>query len=151
MGLQVTIDENLPVESAELSCDAGHDARIVGEQGLSGRDDFEVVAACRQERRVLVTMDLDFADVRGYPPADHASLVVLRLVRQDRPHVVAVPARLVPTPDLASPDGHLGTVEEPQVCMRPGRTRPRHGGARNALPRCCGGGSPQASPGLAKV
>jgi predicted nuclease of predicted toxin-antitoxin system len=61
-------DENLPNEAAVLLCAAGHDAVTVGEQRLSGSVDTTIGSVCQREGRVLVTFDLDFADIRTYPP-----------------------------------------------------------------------------------
>lgn len=79
--LKFKVDENLPIEVATLLVDAGHDAVTVLDQDLGGRPDPEVVAVCRQEERVVVTLDLHFCDIRAYPPADSAGIIVLRLAR----------------------------------------------------------------------
>ena len=86
-------------------------ATVTG-QLLSGEPDSVVSAVCRVERRALVTLDTDFADLRTYPPETHAGIVVLRLRRQDRAHVVATLRRLVP---LA---GFLWIVDEERVRVR---------------------------------
>jgi predicted nuclease of predicted toxin-antitoxin system len=51
-------------DAAELLRSAGHDAMTVAQQRLKGRADEEIASVCLQERRVIVTLDLDFADVR---------------------------------------------------------------------------------------
>lgn len=40
---------------------------------------------CRREQRVLVTVDLDFANILAYPPSKYAGIIVLRL--GDQAHV----------------------------------------------------------------
>lgn len=65
-----TVDENLPKETVKLFESAGHDAVTVEMEGLNGAPDSEVLAACKRERRTLVTLDADFADIRLYPPAE---------------------------------------------------------------------------------
>jgi len=42
-----------------------------------------------------VTLDLDFADIRTYPPEDYPGLIVLRLGWQDKPHVLDVFRKLL--------------------------------------------------------
>ena len=37
-----------------------------------------------------MTLDVDFANIRTYPPGSHAGMVVLRPHRQDRDAVVSV-------------------------------------------------------------
>jgi predicted nuclease of predicted toxin-antitoxin system len=88
------VDENLPVEVVELLRQAGHDAATVLEQRLGGGTDSDVASLCQREGRTLVTLDLDFADIRAYPPAQYPGLVVLRLKQQDKPHVLDIVSRL---------------------------------------------------------
>lgn len=113
------IDENLPVEVRELLRHARHDALTVADQSLAGHPDVDVAAVCRSEGRVLLTFDLDFADTTRYPPADYAGIIVLRLARQDRPHVVDVVTALVPhLVDETALRGRLWIVEETRIRVR---------------------------------
>ncbi len=82
MALRFKLDENVPGEAASVLRAAGHDVRTVLDQGLGGRADDEVSRVCRDEARVLVTLDLDFGDIRTYPPADYAGIWVLRPATQ---------------------------------------------------------------------
>jgi len=86
--MKFTIDENLPVEVAELLRSQGYDALTVEEQKLAGECDSIIIEVCRQEERILVTLDLDFADIRAYPPQDFAGIMVLRVNRQDKPYLL---------------------------------------------------------------
>jgi len=90
------IDENFPEEVAELLHGSEHDARTVRQQDLAGAGDAVVGAVCRDEDRALVTQDLGFADIRAHPPSDYRGLVVLRLMRQDKKHVLKVVRDLLP-------------------------------------------------------
>jgi predicted nuclease of predicted toxin-antitoxin system len=78
VALRFKLDENIPGEAVALLRDAGHDVSTALEQGLGGAVDERVLGACRDEARVLVTLDLDFGDIRAYPPASHAGVWVLR-------------------------------------------------------------------------
>ncbi len=97
---------------------AGYDAATVTEQNLSGEPDSVVSAVCRVEGRALVTLDTDFADIRTYPPETHAGIIVLRLRRQDRPHVVETLRRLVPVIAVEHLAGFLWIVDEERVRVR---------------------------------
>jgi len=70
-------DENLPVEIAELLRQQGQDALTVGEEGLVGVTDPAVAAVCQVEKRAIVTLNLDFSDIRRYPPENYAGIIVL--------------------------------------------------------------------------
>ena len=94
--MRFKIDENLPIEAAELLQQAGYDASTVLQQDLGGKADIDIASVCQRERRVLVTLDMDFADIRAYPPELYPGLIVLRLRQQDKPRVLEVLDHLLP-------------------------------------------------------
>jgi predicted nuclease of predicted toxin-antitoxin system len=51
--MRAKLDENLPVEAAELLRTAGWECDTVHAEGLAGTDDSKVAAACQAEARVL--------------------------------------------------------------------------------------------------
>jgi predicted nuclease of predicted toxin-antitoxin system len=116
--MRFTVDENLPIEVAELFRQAGHEAATVLDQDLGGRDDRAVATICQQEARALVTLDLDLADIRTYPPAHYAGMVVLRLQHQDKPHVLEVFARVIPLLSQEPLAQQLWIVEEHRIRIR---------------------------------
>jgi predicted nuclease of predicted toxin-antitoxin system len=92
--MRFKIDENLHDDVAALFVTAGHDVHTVYDEGLRGSPDNAIAERCRNEDRVLVTLDLDFADIRTYPPANHPGMIVLRVGNQSRPHILRVAGRL---------------------------------------------------------
>ena len=62
------LDENIPRSVEPVLREVGHDAETARSEGLAGAPDPDLLAACSAEDRVLVTLDLDFADIRAYPP-----------------------------------------------------------------------------------
>ena len=76
--MKLKADENLPVEVVEDLRQAGHDAVTVADQQLAGQPDGHVANLCRTEERAVLTLDLDFSDIRVYPPSDYAGIIVLR-------------------------------------------------------------------------
>lgn len=85
--MRAKLDENLGVRAIELLLAAGHDIETVAGEDLGGASDEELIAVCGAEGRVLITLDLDFANVLRFPPFRHAGIVVLRL-----PHPVELGA-----------------------------------------------------------
>ena len=116
--MQFKVDENLPFEVADLLRQEGHDAITVPEQHLSGSSDPDIAAICRQERRALITLDTDFADIRVYPPAQFDGLIVLRLRWQDKPHVLEILMRLMPVFSSEPLAHQLWIVEEDRIRIR---------------------------------
>jgi predicted nuclease of predicted toxin-antitoxin system len=112
------IDENLPREAADVLREAGHDAMSVMDQQLGGRQDPDIAAVCRAEDRTLVTLDLDFADIRAYPPSEYAGIIVLRLARLDKRSVIAVLQRLTRLIDEVPLAARLWIVGESSIRIR---------------------------------
>ena len=83
------VDENLPVEAAEVLRLAGYDALTVLDQSLGGSLDAPLASICRVESRALVTLDLDFSNIQAYLPSEHPGIIVLRLATQDKEHVLS--------------------------------------------------------------
>ena len=75
-----------------MPCSAadGHDAHSVLEEDLRGAADPSIAKVCHDEQRILITLDLDFAHIKNYPPQDYPGIIVLRLARQDRDTVLAL-------------------------------------------------------------
>lgn len=112
------VDENLPVEVADLLRGAGHDAATVLEQNLGGAADNQLALVCHQEKRAIVTLDLDFADIRTYPPEQFSGIVVLRLRQYDKPHVVKVMGKFLQAVEIEAFVGKLWIVDEERIRIR---------------------------------
>lgn len=116
--MKFKIDENLPMEAAEALRQAGHDAATVLEQQYGGSADAQLAVLCQRESRILVTLDMDFADIRAYPPAEFPGLIVLRLRQQDKPHVLDVLAHLIRVLGEEPLERRLWVVEETRIRIR---------------------------------
>lgn len=112
------VDENLPVDVAAFLHQAGYDAETVWEEGLNGASDLVIATACQRDGRALLTLGTDFADIRAYPPAQYAGLVVLRLKRQDKPYILELLIRLRKLFSQEPLGGRLWIVEEEHVRIR---------------------------------
>ena len=110
------LDENMPVEAAELLRVAGWACDTVREEGLSGAEDRSVSARCQAEGRVLFTLDLDFADIRAYPPGEYPGIVVFRPVEPSRSQVLRLIEQATPLLAKEWAEHRLWIVE-------PGRVR----------------------------
>ncbi|HWB81392.1 MAG TPA: DUF5615 family PIN-like protein [Nannocystaceae bacterium] len=81
------LDENLPVSACAGLAALGHDVDTVIDEGLAGADDPTVWTAARTENRFLVTLDLDFSDVRRFQPGTHAGLMIVRVPDHLQPDI----------------------------------------------------------------
>jgi predicted nuclease of predicted toxin-antitoxin system len=111
------IDENLPVEAAQTLVAAGFDALTVVDQELGGKADDVIAEFCRIEGRALITLDMGFADIRAYPPSDYPGLIVLRLHRVDRQHILRALNQLTPLLQTNELAHELWIVDETGVRM----------------------------------
>ena len=116
--MQFKIDENLHSDAADLLRKHGHDALTVQEEGLRGGIDSDIADVCRQEDRAIITLDLDFPDIRDYPPENYHGIIVLRLNDQSRAAVLNVVARIIPVFDSESPVRRLWIDDEYQIRIR---------------------------------
>ncbi|MBI4307528.1 MAG: DUF5615 family PIN-like protein [Chloroflexi bacterium] len=114
--MKVKLDENVDARLAEPLCTAGHDATTVAGQGIGGIDDEALFTLCKNEGRLLVTLDLGFANVLRYSPSESPGLVVLRGPNQHFATMRLLVETLISALHAETPGGRLWIVE-------PGRLR----------------------------
>jgi predicted nuclease of predicted toxin-antitoxin system len=116
--MQFKIDENLPFEIKELLENAKHDVKTVNEQHLQGAEDYALINICKNEKRVLITLDTDFSDIRTYPPQEYSGIIVLRVINQAKHHILEIFLRALPIIDRETLDRHLWIIEESRIRIR---------------------------------
>jgi predicted nuclease of predicted toxin-antitoxin system len=94
--MRAKIDENRTIEAVRLLVEAGWEASTVHDERFGDAADQLVIAECPKEDRVLFSLDLDFGDIRRYPPEECSGIVVLRPVEPDRETVLALLATALP-------------------------------------------------------
>lgn len=116
MSRRFKLDENIPRDAEELFSGAGHDVETVLSEELRGAPDRKVIDIAKAENRILVTLDVDFADIREYPPADSPGIWVLRTRSQAIASVLLLLRGALAILATESPSNSLWIVE-------PGRVR----------------------------
>jgi predicted nuclease of predicted toxin-antitoxin system len=119
--MRFLIDANLPRAAIHMCQKFGHQVEFARDVGLAAASDEQIAARARDTGAALLTRDLDFADVRRYPPDRYQGIVVLRLpdttVAQD---IVRVLERFLMQPAFLEPlGGRLAIVEVDRVRFRP--------------------------------
>lgn len=72
----------------------------------------------RPGARVLFTLDLDFADIRAYPPSEFVGIVVLRPVEPSRRQALELVRRVLPVLSAEWTEHRLWIVEPGRVRVR---------------------------------
>jgi len=76
--VKIKLDENLSRYLKGQLAQLGHDVSTALEEGLLGRLDIDVGTAAKSEDRMILTLDLDFADLRKFPPGSHPGVILFR-------------------------------------------------------------------------
>lgn len=118
MGLRFKLDENIPIRALSALRQQGHDAETAESEGLAGAPDRAVLAACTAEARLLVTLDLDFADIREYPPGSHQGIWVLRPPQQTFASILGLIEAGVRLSTSERTTGQLWVIDERRVRIR---------------------------------
>ena len=113
--MKFKLDENVPVGMASFLVQKGHQVETVQSEGLCGAIDDIILKAAISENRVLLTFDLDFADIRAYPVGQHCGIVVFRLRNQAWSVLQKPIEQFLKEIDLEILQGSLTIVEETRV------------------------------------
>jgi len=119
--MRFLLDANMPRSAAGAVQRLGHEAVDVRDVGLGGADDAQIAVYAKEHKFALVTRDFDFSDIRNYPPAEYAGIIVLELPDDAiAATVVKVLVSFLSQPELlAHVPGRLAIVESWRVRFRP--------------------------------
>ncbi len=105
----------------------GHDAVHLRDQGLQRFEDEDIVAKAVQEARIILTWDLDFAEILALSGRQHVSAVIFRLHNTRSVHVIRRLERVLVESAQDLEEGAIISVEEHRHRVRllpRGRQRP---------------------------
>ena len=119
--MRFLLDANMPRSAVGAIQRLGHEAVDVRDVGLGGADDAQIAAYAKEHNLALVTRDFDFSDIRNYPPAEYAGIIVLELPDDAVAATVVkvVESFLSQTQLLSHVVGRLAIVESWRVRFRP--------------------------------
>src|SRR5437016_5368628 len=119
--MRFLIDADLPRDTATLLASYGHVAIDVRDIGMRSAEDPEIASYARQNGLCILTGDWGFSDIRMFPPADYAGIVVIGLpAHATGPQLLDVLRVLLERPDLiALLPARLAIVEKSRVRLRP--------------------------------
>ena len=76
--MKIKLDENISRRLKPHLQKEGNDVFTAEEEGLLGKSDVEFETVARSEGMILFTLDLEFADLRKFPPGTHPGIVLFR-------------------------------------------------------------------------
>ena len=119
--MQFLFDANMPRSALQVLIQANYSASHVRDQGLGDAPDAHINQFALQHGWTLVTRDLDFCDIRNYPPETSPGRIVVRLSETSTAaDIVQLLRRFVAAPELIQHiPGHLVIIDANQVRFRP--------------------------------
>jgi predicted nuclease of predicted toxin-antitoxin system len=110
--------ENLGQTHVRFLKDFGYQADRVHDEGLSGADDETVWERVVSEGRFLITLDLDFSDIRRFQPGSHPGILLLRVRSKSRGAVLVALRRVLAEQRLEELRGCLAVADEDLTRVR---------------------------------
>lgn len=95
----------------------GHDAVHLREQGLERLPDIEIFDKAESETRVILTFDLDFAEIVALSDAQGSSVIVFRLRDTRTMHVIERRERFWKSPAMRSHRAPSSPLKTPAIAF----------------------------------
>jgi len=122
--MKLKLDENLSRHLKPVLTALGHDALTAADEGLLSRPDTEIARAAITEARMLLTLDVEFADLRKYPPGSHPGIILFRPLSMGPQSVNRWIGNFVRSADFGRLAGCVAVVDPIHVRVRSPEKRP---------------------------
>ncbi len=76
--MKLKLDENISRHLKNRLEQQGYDVMTVADEGLLSQPDTMIAKAVKEEERFLLTLDVEFADLRKYSPGSHPGIILFR-------------------------------------------------------------------------
>jgi len=116
--MRIKLDENLPIEAKNLFIREGFDTETVYDENLSGCSDNVLFSRCKQEKRILITLDVGFSNPLKYPFKDFFGLIVLRVKNQSKKRILVVLQKVIIELENKPILGQIWIVEDSSIRIR---------------------------------
>lgn len=111
-------DEHIPARLIAYLRFHGHHVIAASDPPLAGEPDTTVFRVAKQRRAVIITLDLDFANIQAYPPRTHHGIVVIRTGSQSARIATEAFVRFLHSRAVRYLPGSLVIVEETRTRIR---------------------------------
>jgi len=116
--MKIKLDENISRHLKIVVNQKGHEAITVEDEGLLGRTDVEVGAVAKSEGRMLFTLDVEFSNLRKFPPGSHPGIVLFRPQSMGPLSVNRFVTQFLERTDLTSLYGCIAIVDPTRIRIR---------------------------------
>ncbi len=76
--MKIKLDENFGISVKNLFAQNGFNVFAVRDENLQGVFDEKLFNVCKAEQRILVTLDLDFSDIKRFNHKESSGIVIIR-------------------------------------------------------------------------
>ena len=111
-------DMGIATSTVRALVEAGHDAVHLGELGLQRLADDQILVKARDEKRIVLTFDLDFADLLALGLLDFPSVVIFRLHDETPASVTPKLNQVIAEREAELERGALIIIEDARYRMR---------------------------------
>lgn len=116
--MKIKLDENVATSLCGVFEERSVETDTVFSEGLQGSEDELLFKKTHSEDRLLVTCDLDFADIRRFPPSEAGGIVVLRLSSRSSRSVVDRIKEVLNAVSLSELRGATTIVSDDRIRIR---------------------------------
>jgi predicted nuclease of predicted toxin-antitoxin system len=116
--MKLKLDENLSRHLKPILTGLGQDVLTAADEDLLSRPDVEVAAGAAREGRILLSLDIEFADLRQHPPGSHPGIVLFRPASLGPLSVNRFVERFARSTDLSALSGCVAVVEPQGIRIR---------------------------------
>ena len=116
--MKLKLDENFSRHLKPVLIGLGHDVLTAADEELLSHPDIEIAQAAKDEQRMLMTLDVEFADLRKYPPGSHPGVILFRPLSLSPLSVNAFITDFVRRTNLDKLDACVAVVDPGHVRVR---------------------------------
>jgi predicted nuclease of predicted toxin-antitoxin system len=116
--MKLKLDENLSRHLKPALAALGNDVLTAADEGPLSHPDADIAAAAKHEERMLLTLDVEFADLRKYPPGSHPGIILFRPSSLGPQSVNSLVTHFVGSTDLSDLSQCIAVVDANSVRVR---------------------------------
>lgn len=116
--MKFLLDQNISPKVTRFLKEQGHDARDTRDLHLHDASDDQLWELAQSEQRFFITFDLDFSDLRKYPPGPKFGVIIFRTRSTTSKTVIRLLRTILQRYPEKKLRGKLVIVTENQVRIR---------------------------------